>query len=340
MTKESLRVEISYKTIIFALGIGAAVWFIIQILPIIILLFVSLILVSALHSPVDFLESKKIPRFLSILIVYFIMLGIVMGIFTIIIPPFVEQTRNLIDRVPFIFDQVNSRLAFYQIPTQDVIGQFAGELRIFGPNFFKITAGFFSSLLGVLTLLVFTFYLLLEWPKILGLVSGAFAGKQEERIKSILEDIEKGLGAWVRGELVLMFAVGVISYIGLLLLGVPYALSLAVLAGLLEIIAIIGPILAAIPAILAGLLVSPILALAVAALYFIIQQLENNLIVPNVMRKAVGVNPLVTIIALMVGAKLAGILGAVLAVPVVVFVRILITDLLRPVGEDIPEEEI
>lgn len=340
MNQTPTRIEISHKTIIFAIAIGAAIWFVIQILPIIILLFISLILLSALHSPVDFLEKRRIPRFLAIVIIYILLLAFIVGIFTLIIPPFVSQTRNLIDRAPVILDQINRLFAFYQIPTQDVLARFASEFGFFGANIFRLTAGFLSSLLGTLTLLVLTFYLLLEWPKIISLLSGAFAGRQEKRIRTLLKDIEQGLGAWVRGELVLMIAIGVLSYIGLLLLGVPYALSLAVLAGLLEIIAIIGPILAAIPAILSALLVSPILAVAVVALYFIIQQLENNLIVPNVMRKAVGVNPLITIIALMVGAKLAGILGAVLAVPFVVLVRIIVTDLLQPVGEDIPEEEV
>lgn len=340
MNQEPTRIEISYKTIIFAIAIGAAIWFIIQILPIIILLFISLILLSALHSPVDFLEKRRIPRFLAIVVIYILLFAFVIGVFTIIIPPFISQTRNLIDRAPVILDQINRLFAFYQIPTQDVLARLASEFGFFGTNIFRLTAGFLSSLLGVLTLLVLTFYLLLEWPKVISLLSGAFAGRQEKRIKGLLKNIERGLGAWVRGELVLMFAVGIITYVGLLLLGVPYALSLAVLAGLLEIIPIIGPILSAIPAILSAILVSPILAIAVVALYFIIQQLENNVIVPNVMRRAVGVNPLITIIALMVGAKLAGILGAVLAVPTVVFIRILLTDLLRPVGEEIPEEEI
>lgn len=338
MAQELQRIEISSKTIFFIVGVGVAIWFIIQILPIIVLLFVSLILVSALHSPVDFLESKKIPRFLAIIIVYLLLFALVSGVFTLIIPQFISQTRDLIDRSPVIFDELNKVFVFYQIPTQDVVSRIAGELRILSPNFFKITAGFFSSLLGVVTLLALTFYLLLEWPKIIRLVSSAFAGKQEERIKVILEDIERGLGSWVRGELVLMFSIGILSYIGLVLLGVPYALSLAVLAGLLEIIAILGPIIATIPAVLAALLVSPILAVAVIALYFIIQQLENNIIVPNVMRKAVGVNPLITIIALMIGVKLAGILGAVLAVPAVVLIRILVTDILRPEGEEVPED--
>jgi len=179
----------------------------------------------------------------------------------------------------------------------------------------------------------------LEWPKIVSLVSSLFSGKEEKRIKKLLNDIEAGLGAWVRGEIILMIIVGMLSFVGLTLLQVPYALSLAVWAGLLEIVPIIGPILSAVPAVLVALLVSPVLAVAVVALYFIVQQLENHLIVPNVMRRAVGVNPLITILTLMVGAKLAGISGAVLSVPLVVLLKIILKDIFQPQGEEVPEEE-
>lgn len=340
MSQEPTRIEISYKTILFAAALVFAVWLLIQIRAIIALLFVSLILVSALHSPVDFLQKHKIPRFMAILILYFLVGGFLIGTFSLIVPPFVDQTSNLVERFPIILTEIAKLVTFYQIPTQDLVSRIAQEFAPFGANFFKFTLGFLSSILGIITLIVFTFYLLLEWPKIVSFTSSVFSGKEEKRMRKLLNDIEAGLGAWVRGEIILMIVVGLLSYLGLALLQVPYALSLAVLAGLLEIVAIVGPILAAIPAVLIALLVSPILALAVAALYFLIQQLENHLIVPNVMRKAVGVNPLVTILALMVGAKLAGIIGAVLSVPLVVLIKIVLKDLLQPQGEEIPEEEL
>lgn len=338
MAQEPIRVEISYKTMLFAVGIIAAVWFLIQIKAVIILLFVSFILLSALHSPVDFLEKKKIPRVLAILIIYLLILSAFAGIFSLIVPPLVAQTRSLFDNLPAILESINKFISFYQIPAQDIVSRLASEFGFFGTNFFKITAGFLSSILGMITLAVFTFYLLLGWPKIVDLLTSFFSGKQAQRIDQLLNDAEAGIGAWVRGELFLMFVVGLLSYIGLFLLGIPYALSLAVVAGLLEIVPIIGPIISAIPAVLIGLLVSPILALAVAALFFVVQQLENHLIVPNVMRRVVGVNPLITILALMIGAKLGGILGAFLAIPLVVLLKIIGQDLLKPIGDDIPED--
>lgn len=316
----------------------AGFWFLVQIRQVILLLFISLILVSALHAPVDFLERKKVPRVVAILFIYILILAAIFAVLAIIIPPFIEQTNNLISRLPIVFEAVNRLITYYQIPTADIAQRLSSEIGRLGGNLFKITTGVLSSLLAAITLLVLTFYLLLEWKRVTHLAASVFSGKQEKRIKKLLNDVQKGLGAWVRGEIILMIIVGTLSYLGLLALGIPSALPLAVFAGLLEIIPIIGPIVASVPAVLIGLSVSPILAIAVAALYFIIQQLENNLIVPNVMAKAVGLNPLITLIALMIGANLLGVLGAILAVPIVVASKIIITDLVAPAGEEVPED--
>ena len=332
------KIEITAKTFLFATGIVAGFWFLIQIRQVILLLFISLILVSALHAPVDLLEKRKVPRVVAILLLYILILAAIFGILAIIIPPFVEQTNNLISRLPVIFEAMNKFITYYQIPTADIAQRLSTEIGKVGGNLFRITQGVLSTFLGIITLLVLTFYLLLEWKRVINLLASAFSGKQEKRIKKLLNDVQAGLGAWVRGELILMIIVGALSYLGLFILGIPSALPLAVFAGLLEIIPIIGPIIAAVPAILTGLSVSPILAIAVAALYFIIQQLENNLIVPNVMSKAVGINPLVTLIALMIGANLLGIMGAILVVPIVVAAKIIIADLFSPAGEEVPED--
>ena len=119
-----------------------------------------------------------------------------------------------------------------------------------------------------------------------------------------------------------MTIIGVLTYLGLIALGIPYALPLAIFAGILEIVPGIGPIVSSIPAILLGFTVSPVMAAAVAALYFLIQQLENNLIVPNIMRRVAGVNPLVTMVSIAIGLKLAGVLGAILAVPIVILFHV------------------
>jgi predicted PurR-regulated permease PerM len=124
-----------------------------------------------------------------------------------------------------------------------------------------------------------------------------------------------------------MFIIGLTTYIGLTILGIEYALPLAVIAGLLELVPTIGPIISSVPAILIALVQSPVLAIAVAALYLLIQQAENNIIVPKVMERAVGVLPLVTILALLIGGTLFGVVGAVIAVPTVAMIQVVVEEL-------------
>lgn len=329
------RIEISYKTIVFAFAVAIALWLIIQVLQILVLLFVALILVSTFHSPVDTLSKYHIPRAFSILIIYLLFLTVV-GIFIgIIIPPLVDQIGNFGTRIPEVSRNLDVFLSSYKIPTANVTDTFTKEFSGIGSNALRFTFGLFGSLLSIITLLVLTFYMLLEWQKVVKLVSSVFSGRSEQRAIKIINDIQKGLGAWVRGELTLVLVVGLLSFVGLTILGIPYALPLAVIAGILEIVPVVGPIIASVPAIAAALLISPVFALATTALYFVIQQLENHLIVPTVMNRAVGLNPLATIIALMVGGRLLGIGGAILAVPIVVVLKIVVSDILenRPVKE-------
>jgi len=134
------------------------------------------------------------------------------------------------------------------------------------------------------------------------------------------------LGSWARGEIILMFFVGLLIYIGLLILGIPFALPLAIIAGILEIVPVLGPNIAAIPAIVIGLTISPLMALAVAALCFLVQQLENYLLVPRIMEKSVGVNPIITLISLTIGYKMMGIVGIILSIPLFLTIKILVKE--------------
>ncbi|MBU4332000.1 AI-2E family transporter, partial [Patescibacteria group bacterium] len=147
--------------------------------------------------------------------------------------------------------------------------------------------------------------------------------------------MQKKIGSWLRGQVILMIIIGILSYIGLLILGVRYALLLALFAGLMEIIPYIGPIFGAVPAVFIALTQSPIKGLLVIVLYLIIQQLENNLIVPKIMKRAVGLNPIVVILVILIGGKIAGIVGALIAVPVATAFSVMLKDFLdlRKQGE-------
>lgn len=320
------KVEISHRTILFTLATLAGVWTVLKLLDVIFLIFIAFIFVSTLRSPVDFLVKRKIPRPLSILAIYLIIIGVIILIFRVIIPPLIEQTSLLIENLPSLINQINDILVLNNLPTDQISGSISGQLGSFGSNAVTITAGFFNSIFSVMTMFVVTFYSLLYWEQITNMIKSTFTGENEKRAEKLIRNLELGLGAWVRGQVTLVLIIGTITYIGLALLSVPYALPLAIVAGLSEVVPVVGPIVGAIPAILAGFTVSPVIGIATVALYFVIQQVENNLIVPSVMRKAIGINPLVTILALIIGTKLYGVLGAVLAVPVAVTIKIFVSE--------------
>ncbi|MBI2327305.1 AI-2E family transporter [Candidatus Curtissbacteria bacterium] len=325
------RIEISYKTIVFTVAVLIGLWFLIQIRDIIILIFLSIILLSALLKPVDWLNAKGIPRVLSAILVYIVLIALLSFTIGIIFPPLIDQTSEFVSKLPTIALAINDFLIFNKIPVEDISRVLVNQINVITGNVLAISSAIFGSIFLLLTLFVFTFYLLLEWKNFVRLIASPFSGKQEKVVSSIITKVENGLGRWLRGQLSLSLIIGILTYIGLRILGIPYALPLALIAGILEIIPIIGPIISAIPAVLVGLTISPFLALAAAALFFIIQQLENNLIVPMVMSKVVGIQPPVVIIALLIGSKLAGVGGAFLAVPIIVTVKIVVNEIL---GQD------
>ena len=314
------RIDISSRTVVFITLFLLGLWVIYQILDLILLLFVALIFMSALSPIVKFLQRLKIPKALGILILYIFILAIIGTILTISFTPLIEQTSRLIAVLPAAISNV------LQIGNVDQ-GIFQRELGSITGNLFSFTKTIFDNLITIILLLVLTFYLLLEREELEKRAATLFVGN-EERVRKLLIDIEEKLGSWLRGQLFLSLIIGLLTFIGLTLLQVPYALPLAIWAGLLEVVPVIGPIISAIPAILLSITISPVLAAGVGAMYFVIQQLENHIVVPQVMGKAVGINPLVVILAIAVGGRLLGIGGALLAVPIVVVGQIIVMDII------------
>jgi predicted PurR-regulated permease PerM len=153
--------------------------------------------------------------------------------------------------------------------------------------------------------------------------------KQTDRIVSVLDRAEKRMGAWMWGEVLLMTIIGLVTYIGLMVLQVHYALPLAVLAGLFEVVPIIGPIISLVPAFFVTAATSWSLGIFTIILYVTIQQLENNIVVPMVMRRAVGLHPIVTLSALTIGGKLGGFLGMLLSVPIALLIETVFIEFTR-----------
>ncbi|KKU03007.1 MAG: hypothetical protein UX99_C0030G0007 [Candidatus Amesbacteria bacterium GW2011_GWB1_47_26] len=311
------KIEISHRTIIFTVLFLLSLWVIFQVREIILMLFVSLILMSAFNPAVDGLEKLRFPRGVAILFVYVVVWTAVGLIIAGVVPALVDQTGRLIRLIPAAISQVELFNANQQAITRELLSQI-GTLP---ENLLKFTVGLFGNLLAVLTTLVMTFYLLLEHKHLNKYLAFIWGGDKPAKISKIINEIECRLGSWVRGELTLMLAVGIFTYIGLSILGVEIALPLAILAGILEIVPNIGPIISAVPAVLVALTIHPLTALATASLYFLVQLAENNFLVPKIMQKAVGVNPLISILGLMIGFRLAGPAGAILALPSIIVIH-------------------
>jgi predicted PurR-regulated permease PerM len=279
---------------------------------------------TILEPLVAFLTKIKIPRALSVLITYIFVLGVLGGMIALIAPTLAQQTTNFINALPSylanigISSSISGDLASGAL-TQ--LGAIPGEVLNF-------TVSIFSNIVAVVTVLVFAFYMLLTHDKLQDQAGFLFGETKKQQIGRLINAWENKLGKWARGQLLLMFAVGLGTYIGLFLIGIPFALPLAILAGILEIIPILGPIVSAIPAILIGFGMSPLIGLAVTAVSFLVHQLEGYVLVPKIMEKSVGVSPLVVLISIALGAKLLGIMGVIISVPFVITLQVLVKEYL------------
>jgi len=322
--RKTEKIEISYRTIIFTVLFLVALWFLYYIKDIILQLFVALVLMSILNPTVESLTKHKIPRALSILLVYLVMLSILGVTIAALVPTLINQTTKFVGSIPKYLDN----LGIFGTYTEQVIGQAIAQVGAFPSQLAKVIVSLFSNVFSVVAVLIFSFYLLLSREKLEHQYEYLFGKERSVEIHRILIRMEGKLGNWARGQLALMFLVWSSTYIGLFLLGIPFALPLSILAGLLEIIPIIGPFISAVPAVIVALSISPILGIATTSLYFLIQQLENYIFVPKVMEKSAGVTPMVTLIALAVGLKVSGVVGALISIPVVITIKVLFKEYL------------
>lgn len=281
--------------------------------------FVALLIMTILNPFVSRLSRHRIPRGVSILLSYILIFSIISLSIAALVPPLIEQTSAFANSLPRFINNLGISSVLSDQLTQQLVSQLASV----PAKLVTLTLSLFSNVIGVVAVLVFTFYLLSDREKVsnqLGLFVGENKNKEITRLINILEG---RLGGWARGQLGLMLVIAFANYIGLSLLGIPYALPLSILAGLLEIIPYIGPIIAAIPAVVIGFGTSPILGMAVAAMAFLIQQLENYVFVPKIMQKSAGVNPIITLLALAIGFRLAGVIGLLISVPFYIIFQVL-----------------
>lgn len=311
-----MNLIISTRTIFTTLLVLFLLWVGLQIRDLVLTVFLALLLSIALVPFVDKLQMKKLPRSLANLIVYLTFIVSLLLLLGYGLSPLVEQTALFLSQLPKLLDKLLAHPLVEPLSKQ-LIENLTTQLSSVSGSVVRLTLDFFSSIFSLVTVIVLSFYFSLEFhslkEKILALMGD---GANRQRFKTIFIEIEQKIGGWVRGELILVLVIGLMTYLGLTVLRMNYAVPLAVIAGILEIVPVIGPVISAVPAVVVGLSVSPLLGLGVLALFILIQQFENSMIVPKVMQKAIGLEPVLTLLVILIGGKIFGFLGMLLAVPV------------------------
>ena len=320
---QNLKLDISITTLLKIILVGLVLILLYVNREILLMLLVSMILASAMDPLVDWLYRKaKFPRGLSVILVYIVFLGLLGLVIYFLIPPMVDEFKQLSGRVEELRDKINSRTgsltaALNELGFSRGLSDLGQSISGFTADVFQKTLGVVNSLVKTVGVLVFTFYLISSESGMKNFIRSLVPYKHQAYAMSLTDKIQKSIGYWLLGQLVLSVVIFALTFIGLSVLGVKYALALALLAGFLELIPYLGPIISAIPAVFVAFAESPTLALFVVILYVLVQQLENYIIVPKVMGRTVGANPLVILLAILVGFQIAGLVGMLVAVPIV-----------------------
>ena len=300
---------------------------------IILILIVCMVLASAMDPLVDWLFRRaRFPRGLSVVLVYLVFIGMFAMIFYFLIPPIIAEFSLLAGRFESVKDDLSARSSgaaqvLDQLGVTQSLSALGQSFSKFSSGVFQAAGGVFSGVVELVEVMAITFYLISSENGMKNFIKSLVPFKHQPYAVGLMDKVQKKISYWLLGQLILSTFIFALTYIGLSALGVKYALALALLAGLLEIVPYLGPILSAIPAIFVAFVQSPTLALFVLILYIVIQQTENYILVPKIMGRTVGANPVVILIAVLVGFKIAGIIGMLLAVPVVSALMVFMGDL-------------
>ncbi|MFZ2621454.1 MAG: AI-2E family transporter [Minisyncoccia bacterium] len=325
----SISVGTIVKTIVVVLFF--ALLFMLKDLVLVILM--SVVVASAVEPGAQWFIRHNVPRLFAVILIYLSMAVFLVGVVFFLLLPLLSESSDFLRNVPVYFNPTSvadtianndflSSKSFVAGLTSSlnidlVIAKINGIITSFSSNAFGTVATVFGGILSFFLIIILSFYLAVENDGVGKFLKAISPIKHEKYITALWKRSQLKIGLWMQGQLVLAIIIGMLVYLGLLILNVPNALLLATLAAAFEIIPLFGPILASIPAVMIAFVSGQLpLAVLVIGLYLIVHQFENQLIYPLVVKKVVGVSPIVSIIALVAGFQLAGFIGIILAVPI------------------------
>ncbi len=326
---QPISIEFTTGTVIKTLMILFLVYLAFILRNLFLVILTSVVIASAIEPVTRWFVKRKIPRPLAVILLYLSLFVGVAAITTVVLPPLANDIKDMITTLPQYINTVDSAdlekipglsLVFNQFTSSfssgdlfQQVGGYAGKATF---GFFQTAGTIFGSLLSFVMIIVISFYLAVQDDGVASFLRVVTPVKHERYVIDLWRRSQKKIGLWMQGQLLLGVIVGVLTYLGLSILGIENALLLALIAAVFELIPIFGPILSAIPAIGVALIQDGFsLALVTLGLYLIIQQFENHLIHPLVVKKIVGIPSLLAILSLIIGAQLAGFLGMIIAVP-------------------------
>lgn len=324
----------------------ALAWLLYQVRATLLLIYVAGLIAVGLSPLVDAIQQQRVvgrvrlPRWAAILSVYVVLFTVVALFVMLMVPPLAAQARDFMAAAPDLLSRGQQWLIRQGILSREItIGEAvrqapgAGTADAVGTVLVAVW-GFVGGVFGVVTILIVVFYLLVDADGIVRAMVRLFPRPERARVRDAFRRAGEKVSAWMAGQLLLGAIIGTTAALGLWIMGVPYFYVLALIAGIGELIPIVGPLLAAIPAIAVAFSVSPALALGVALFFFLQQQVENHVLVPRIMSRQVGISPVLVIMALLIGGSLLGLVGAILAVPTAAILQVLLQELLVEASAD------
>ncbi len=303
------------------------------------LIYISTLLAIGFSSVVAFIErvrlmrsGPKLPHWAAILVLYILMFGAIAFIGMLIVPPLVAQAQELWREAPILFERAQQFLIargwlHEHLTMAEAVKRAPGGGGDAVGTVLTAIGGIVGGVFGVITILILTLYMLIDSEALGALVLRAFPADRREQAAAAIREVTLKVSAWLNGQLLLGSIIATSAGIGLWLLDVPYFYVLALICGVGELIPVVGPVLSAIPALAVALSVSPQKALFVALFLIAQQQLENHILVPKIMSSQVGVSAVTVLVALLIGAELSGILGALLAVPTAAILQVIVQEI-------------
>lgn len=312
------------------IGAGAvALW---QLSTLVLLLLAAVVIASAAEPGVQFFLKRKFPRPAAVVSVYACVIAVVAALIGFFVPPMLAEASALLAVLPQYLSEVQN----YNVPIFGSAGgpSFSDTLAALQSTFIDTGAGvlsflasFFGGALYFLITIVISIYFSMQETGIEDFLRLITPEQHRDYVQSLWKRSQRKIGLWMQGQLLLSIIITVLLFLGLSLLGVPYALVLAVFAGVMELIPVFGSLVAAVPGVAVALVSGDVsLALITAGLYLVVNQFQAHLIYPLVVKKVVGVAPILVIIALIAGGQLAGFIGVLLSVPVAAIVQEFVND--------------